>query len=511
VVTAISYLPFGPIASYTLGNGQTITRIYDANYALTDVVSPALNLHFARDAMGNITALGNTPGANPAVEDYSYDPLYRLTGLSDGNGSVEEAYTYSKAGDRLSKTASGLATGVYTYQTGTHHLASIGNASRAYDANGNTTGSIVGGDTFGFGYNGRNRMTVVQRDGSTVGTYTYNALGQRTAKAVTFPAASNQRFAYDEASQLQGEYGASSRDYIWLGNLPVAVVDTAAGASSVTYVHADGLGTPRAVTDATGSSVWQLAYHGNAFGEQPPSSSGTFIYNLRYSGQYYDAESGLNYNVNRDYEPGTGRYIQSDPLGLVASPNTYAYAGARPLTSIDPFGLFLTTVDATCSQDPKFCAEIFGDISRAEGSIQAKLGDKCAEVRGNAAADLFDSLGNMAMVAPVLGGAAERAAGRLPRYEGPKPTYDVNPAHVPGQRGFNPSKTPLPGDAADVYGSAVPNDPVNPTAWFGRNGDGQTYRYSPSNDGNAHFSGIDGIGDGVRNLTQYAIDRLNGH
>ena len=338
VVTAISYLPFGPIASYTLGNGQTITRTYDANYALTDVVSPALNLHFARDAMGNITALGNAPGANPAVESYSYDPLYRLTGLTDGSGNVEEAYTYSKTGDRLSKTASGLATGVYAYQSGTHHLTSIGNASRAYDANGNTTGSVVGGDTFGFGYNGRNRMTIAQRDGSTVGTYTYNALGQRTAKVVTFPAASSQRFAYDEASQLIGEYGAGSRDYIWLDDLPVAVVDTASGVSTVNYVHADGMNTPRAVTDATGASIWQLAYQGNAFDEQQPSSASGYSYNLRFPGQYFDPESGLAYNLNRDYEAATGRYMQSDPIGLNGGLNTFGYANQNPLLSADPSG-----------------------------------------------------------------------------------------------------------------------------------------------------------------------------
>ena len=75
VVSAISYLPFGPVSGYTLGNGQVIVRTYDANYQLTDLVSPALNLHFARDAMGNITALGHTPGANPAIETYSSDPL----------------------------------------------------------------------------------------------------------------------------------------------------------------------------------------------------------------------------------------------------------------------------------------------------------------------------------------------------------------------------------------------------------------------------------------------------
>lgn len=339
VVTAISYLPFGPIASYTLGNGQTITRTYDANYAVTDVVSPALNLHFARDAMGNITALGNASGASPATETYTYDPLYRLTGLYDTSNNPEETYTYSKTGDRLSKTGNGLATGAYTYQSGTHHLTAIGNAARTYDANGNTTGSVIGGDTLGYGYNGRNRMTVLQRDGSTVGSYTYNALGQRTAKVVTFPAASSQRFAYDEASQLIGEYGSSSRDYVWLDDLPVATVDTTSGVSTVSYVHADGLNTPRAVANTAGNTVWQLAYQANAFGEQQPTSTNGFVYGPRFSGQYYDAESGIVHNGFRDYESATGRYIHSDPIGLNGGPSTYPYVGSNPLSFVDALGL----------------------------------------------------------------------------------------------------------------------------------------------------------------------------
>jgi len=85
----------------------------------------------------------------------------------------------------------------------------------------------------------------------------------------------------------------------------------------------------------------------------------------------------------------------------------------------------------------------------------------------------------------------------------------VNPAHVPGQ-GLMRGKTPLPQDAQSVFENAVPNDPKNPTAWFGENADGHTYRFSSSNDGTAHFSGIDGVGDGLRNLTPYAKERLNG-
>lgn len=341
-VTNISYLPFGPISRYTLGNGQTVTRSYDANYRLTDLTSPALTLHFARDAMGDIIALGNAHGANPATETYRYDPLYRLTGVSDA-GTALESYTYNPTGDRLSKTAPGLATGAYLYTTGTHRLASVGNAARANDVNGNTTGSVIGGNTFGFGYNGRNRLTVAQRNRQTVGTYTYNAFGQRIGKVATFPQAVTERYAYDEASHLIGEYGTSNRDYVWLADLPVAVIDNTINGSVTTsvvnYVTADQLGTPRAVSNSAGTVIWSWAYRGNLFGEKQPTSTTGYVLNLRYPGQYYDAESGTNYNVYRTYEPATGRYLQSDPIGLDGGISTYAYVGNNPLSYTDPLGL----------------------------------------------------------------------------------------------------------------------------------------------------------------------------
>ncbi|MFK2873628.1 RHS repeat-associated core domain-containing protein [Dyella lipolytica] len=334
-VSGVTYQPFGPVSGYTLGNGQQVTRIYDANYRLTDLTSPAFNLHVARDAMGDITAIGNAPGANPATETYAYDPLYRLLSVTEAGGSILESVTYNPTGDRLSKTGSGIATGTYTYNTGTHQLNATGNAVRSVDADGNTTAITETGSTYGFGYSNRNRMTLAQLGGNTIANYTYNAFDQRIQKITSSNA---ERYDYNEASQILGEYGATNRDYIWMDGIPVANVDTSGTTSTLAYVTADELGTPRVIANSSGITEWQLTYQGNPWGELAPASSG-YTYNLRFPGQYADAETGLNSNVNRDFDSTTGRYIESDPIGLSGGPNTYDYVGGNPLSYSDPLGL----------------------------------------------------------------------------------------------------------------------------------------------------------------------------
>ena len=109
------------------------------------------------------------------------------------------------------------------------------------------------------------------------------------------------------------------------------------------YLHSDHLGTPRLATNATGAVVWR--WDGTAFGGTSPNQDAdgdgvNTTINLRFPGQYYDAESSLHYNHFRYYDPKTGRYLTSDPIGLLGGLNTYLYVGGNPLNFFDSLGLF---------------------------------------------------------------------------------------------------------------------------------------------------------------------------
>jgi RHS repeat-associated protein len=151
-------------------------------------------------------------------------------------------------------------------------------------------------------------------------------------------------------------------------------------AQKLHYIEADALGTPRVVVDPTrgtnGTAIWRWDLTGEAFGNTPPNEDPdgdgiAFVFDMRFPGQRFDAASGLNYNYFRDYDPSTGRYVQSDPIGLAGGLSTYGYVAGNPLSFIGPFGLQISSADHFCTRFPLECA---GAIPRPSNLAPSFLG-----------------------------------------------------------------------------------------------------------------------------------------
>ena len=155
--------------------------------------------------------------------------------------------------------------------------------------------------------------------------------------------------------------GQTLREYIWLNDLPVAVVDNVNTASpALYYVHSDHLGRPARMTAQNQSWAWDVIY--DPFGNVSYSWSNPEVMNIRFPGQWFQLETGLAYNWHRHYDATLGRYVQPDPLGLKAlmsdGPSAYGYVGGNPLAYDDPFGLYGTK---SCAFYLQSCQQYGGD------------------------------------------------------------------------------------------------------------------------------------------------------
>ncbi len=348
------YTAFGAVRALRLANGLDHRRTYDtagriASYTLAD--EP---VHITYDTAGRLTAL--TPTDPARHQQFSYDAADRLTGYQDA--ARTESYVYDANGNRQSRTQNGQLT-AYQYLANSNRLQSINAGPITHDAAGNLTLDL----TRQYAHDSTRRLTQLAQ-GALLTRYEYNGLGERVLKQV---GADLCHFVYDEAGHLLGEYDSTGQplaEYAWLGDLPVAyrVYRQVDGFTQTELyaVEADHLGTPRVLTDA-GQHLrwrWTSAPFGDTPPEENPENLGTLTFNLRFPGQYYDAESGLHYNFFRDYDPQTGRYVQSDPVGLEGGVNTYGYVGGNPISRSDPLGLFWQRLVLICARNPPACVPL---------------------------------------------------------------------------------------------------------------------------------------------------------
>jgi RHS repeat-associated protein len=349
LISQISYEPDGQIAGWTWGNGQQHERVYDlaGRPVLASLGFNAAQLpnsrHYGYDAAGRLIQM--TDDSNPGLnQQHDYDGLDRLIGSERGEPAQSRVdYSYDLNGNRTGKVLDNTIVYNYGIAANSNRLQNQSGAQAvnySYDELGNLTGD--GTFTHSYGYNaaGRRYLTTVNATGQTIG-YGYNALGQRVSKTMS---GVTTRYFYDEQGHLAGEYTGSGQliqEIVWLGDLPLAVLKPGATTPEIYYIHADTLGTPRQISRPGDNKVvwaWESEAFGASLPDQNPSGLGTFVFNLRFPGQYYDAETGLHYNYFRDYDPNTGKYIQSDPIGLAGGLNTYLYANANPNKYIDPTG-----------------------------------------------------------------------------------------------------------------------------------------------------------------------------
>jgi len=353
VIDGVDYLPFGPVSRLNFAVFPDQDRTYDLDYR-PQALSGPLARTYGTDPAGNIT--GITQGAD--AWNFEYDDLYRLETVTDPKGAIVESFAYDSNGNRTSHDGE-----IYQTDLTSNRLAQRGAIAYQYDAMGNTTGTIgdAAGDVSLF-YGAHQRLLDSTRD-QWQGSYRYNGRGERVRKDWFFGRGVSQVrvFLYDESGRLLGEYaedGTPVAQYLWLGNMPIGVIQS----GQVYAIHTDHLTTPRVVINSQGTTVWRWESLAQPFGENlpdtdPDGNGATFTMNLRFPGQYFDQETRLHYNYFRDYDPGVGRYVESDPIGLQGGENTYVYVFSKPLDFGDLFGL-ISTVEK-CLTDPRAAAACY--------------------------------------------------------------------------------------------------------------------------------------------------------
>lgn len=321
-------------AKLTLPGGGQREWDYDGLMRTTQIIGrdPAgnavLDYSYEYDSIDNIV----TKSTEHGNYGYTYDDLDRLIGV-DNPGLADEAYTYDPVGNRKTDART---EGEWSYSE-SDELESYDGVVLSYDDNGSLTRKTDGGTVTKYIYNPENRLTEV-RDGTDnlIASYYYDPFGRRLWKEA---GGSRIYFFYADEGLIAevDEAGDLTRQYGWRpdGSWETDPLYLKTGGQTYFFQN-DHLGSPQKLVSANGAVVWSALYESFGTPDIEIDQSGN---PLRLPGQYFDAETGFHYNYFRYYDPGLGRYISSDPVGLEGGLNFYTYALSNPIVWADPSGL----------------------------------------------------------------------------------------------------------------------------------------------------------------------------
>ena len=341
---------------------------------------PSLVREYRYDSAGNMSAVTSREDyGRETRREYRLDRNGQVTavtasGTGLGYGEGDESYGYDSCGYLKAQSAGRHRISVDTdmYQRG-HRLKQTGNTDYSYDAAGRMVSRTRHRDgyrpeTERFRWDSRDQLTGYCSAQGEQWEYRHDASGRRTEKRCD---RKKIRFTYlwdgdsiAEMREYRDDKLYSVRHLVFNGfellsqqfsrvRQPHPSV-APQWVTRTNHAVSDLTGRPLVLFNSEGKTVWrpgQTSLWGLALslpadtgypdprGELDPEADP----GLLYAGQWQDAESGLCYNRFRYYEPETGMYLVSDPLGLLGGEQTYRYV-PNPLGYVDPLGLAICPV-----------------------------------------------------------------------------------------------------------------------------------------------------------------------